>query len=100
MSSNIKENQKHTESDPPKNKKHYSYKKRVTRRKIWKINTFSAQKYFFMKKVLTRTSQLVHQLVQADSLDFSGSKNPKAEDLESNRAKEERTSIKIPGLYI
>ena len=29
--------------------------KRVTRRKIWKINTFSAEKYFFMENIMTRT---------------------------------------------
>ena len=56
-------------------------------------NTFSAEKYFFMKNKF-------HQLVQADSLDFSGSNNPKGGNHESNRAKEERNSIKFPGFFI
>ena len=41
-----------------------------------------------------------HQLVQANSLDFSGSNNPKGGNYESNRAKEERISIKVPGFFI
>ena len=41
-----------------------------------------------------------HQLAQANSLDFSGSNNPKGGNYESNRAKEERTSIKVPGFFI
>ena len=75
-------------------------KKRVTQRKIWKINTFSAEKYFFMKNIMTRTflektnftslfKQTVHPFNKS-SIDFSGSNNPTGENHEGNRAKEER----------
>ena len=70
------------------------------RRKSWKINTFSAEKYFFMKSILTRTflkktnytslfKQTVHPFNKS-YIDFSGSNNPKGENHENNRAKEER----------
>ena len=83
-------------------KNHYSYKnsnvkknsenKYVFRRKIFLHEKLSDQNFFKKDKF--------YQLVQADSLDFSGSNNPKGGNHESNRAKEERTSIKITGLYI
>ena len=56
-----------------------------------------------MENFLIRTffkKDKFQQLVQADSLDFSDSNNPKGGNHEKNRAKEERTSIKIPGFFI
>ena len=69
-----------------------SENKYVFRRKIFLHEKLSDQNFFKKDKF--------YQLVQADSLDFSGSNNPKGGNHESNRAKEERTSTKITGLYI
>ena len=84
-------------------------KRRVMWRKSWKINTFSAEKYFFMKNILARTflkktsfTSLFKQIVHPSStsyIDFSGSNNPIGENHESNR-RGEKTSIKILGFSI
>ena len=66
--------------------------KYVFRRKIFLHEKLSDQNFFEKDKF--------HQLVQANSLDFSGSNNPKGGNHESNRAKEERNSIKFPGFFI
>ena len=67
--------------------------------KSWKIDTFSAeiflqekhsdQNFFKKDKFHNLFKQTVHPFNKS-SIDFSGSNNPKGENHESNRAKEER----------
>ena len=73
-------------------------------RKSWKIDTFFAGKYFFMKNILIITflkttdftslfNRTVHPLNKS-YVDLSGSNNPIRENHESNPAKTERFYIK------
>ena len=66
-------------------------------RKEWKINAFSAEKYYFIKNIMTKIflkktnlsslfKQRVHPFIKFYK-DFSGSNNPIGENHERNRAK-------------